>query len=546
MGRMRSGHRLIVAGLPLVFVAISWFAAAGFPYYLDNNETFLSYAHARNLEIWNPWSYAWMTAEATDPAQPASGHFYTHNPNAPRYLHYLLLRLGVRELSTQLLILSLLGTGLTVWLLTCLFAGPGLAVAALAVVLDYAGFLAWTVNTYRIWMFVFFFALVLAVRDRRPVLFGVVTFGLFQLDYGTAAFVAATTSIFACLSLRSAAWPLLVGAALGAGASVALFAAQVLAFYGWTGFVDELVATYARRGTAGAAGGVGRYLFQAWHGPALLLNMIGKDTHSPWVLVLTVWGVVSAAFALRRGGLSEAHAFLARLTVAVLLGSVAASTVLYGYFVDAFVVSVLPLAVFLIAPAAGVVATDLGRAVAGARRRRLLTPVPTLVALLPIVAASLVQARPPLAVDLFGRLQTEYRGRTIVAPNIGPWMANEVLAFTLTGGRAFRTSALEATPDDIERFASVRDADGALTYLCLDTLYLRKMAALGEPSLCEAPVAGLLRRGHRLEAAGAGWALVRLDSQDGPATVDVAASLRHGVEGGAGPSAEQAAEPAAR
>lgn len=51
--------RLVVVGLQLAFVVASWFAAAGFPYYPDNNETFLSYVHAHNLETWDPWQYGW-------------------------------------------------------------------------------------------------------------------------------------------------------------------------------------------------------------------------------------------------------------------------------------------------------------------------------------------------------------------------------------------------------------------------------------------------------------------------------------------------------
>src|SRR6188508_2533590 len=109
--------RILIYGLPLAFVVISWGVSAGLPYYLDNNETYLSYLHARNLEIWNPNEYGWLTAAATDPLSPTSENFYSHNPNGPRYLHYALLRVGIRELSAQVLIISLVATGLTVALL---------------------------------------------------------------------------------------------------------------------------------------------------------------------------------------------------------------------------------------------------------------------------------------------------------------------------------------------------------------------------------------------------------------------------------------------
>ena len=35
--------RLVVVGLPLAFVVVSWIAADGYPYYLDNNESILHF-----------------------------------------------------------------------------------------------------------------------------------------------------------------------------------------------------------------------------------------------------------------------------------------------------------------------------------------------------------------------------------------------------------------------------------------------------------------------------------------------------------------------
>ena len=50
-------------------------------------------------------------------------------------------------------------------------------------VLDYAGFLSWTVNTYRIWMFAAYFGLVLSVRSQRTVTTGIVTFLAEHIPY---------------------------------------------------------------------------------------------------------------------------------------------------------------------------------------------------------------------------------------------------------------------------------------------------------------------------------------------------------------------------
>src|SRR6185295_17602524 len=107
------------------------------------------------------------------------------------------------------------------------------------------------------------------------------------------------------------------------------------------------------------------------------------------------------------------------------------------------------------------------------------------IALLPIIVASAQHAEPPVAVELFHRLQTEYRGRTIIAPNVGPWMANDALAFALTGGRAIRVSDLDAIPGDVRRYDALRDPDGGLTYICLDTVYLRKQSDPDSVNLCD-------------------------------------------------------------
>ena len=508
--------RLVIYGMPLAFVVISWLVSAGFPYYLDSNESFLSYLHARNMEIWDPWEYAWLTAEATDPQRSISENFYSHNPNGPRYLHYLLLRAGVRELPAQVLLLSLLGTGLTVALLWRLFGRPELLVVPLAIVLDYAGFLSWTVNTYRVWSFVLFFGLMLAVVKNRPLWVGALMFLLFQVEYGFAFFLGVTTGVMALLTHRRCAWPIVLASAIGAVVSVGLFGAQVLAFYGWDGFLHELAVTYTRRGTAGEGSGALRYLYQSWHGPALLLNMVARETHNLAVLVLVLWGILSSGFALRRDGLSEGHRLLARLTVSVVAGTVASSTVLYGYFVDGFVVSLLPLASFVIAPALGIVAFELRRILGGLVAWPHLGTLTAIMVLAPMVVASFTHYRPPVAVELFHLLQTEYRGKTIVGPNLGPWHANPELAFTLTGGRALRTSDIEVTPADVQRFEPLRDADGTLTYVCLDTLYIRKKAALGESSTCERAASRMTERGHPVIAEGFGWTVVDVNREDRP------------------------------
>jgi hypothetical protein len=518
MSVIMSLGRLVAYAFPLAFVVCSWLAGAGLPYYLDSNETFLSYVHARNLEIWNPWEYAWLTAEATDPQRPTTENFYTHQPNAARYFHYVLLRVGVRELPAQVLVLSLLATGLTVMLLWRVFAHPALAVVPLAVVLDYTGFLSWTVNTYRIWMFVLFFGLVLAVQRNRPFWFGLLSFFVIQLDFGIAAFVGATTIMLSLLTHGRHARPSILASGVGAVLSLGIFGIQVLAFYGWDGFVHELAVTYARRGTAGAAMQPGTFAFQAWHGLARLAGEIAYITYNRAVLVAVIAGIMIALRTLVRGDETGRRLFLARLTLASLAGAIATSTLLYGYFTDAFVNSKLPLAVFLIAPSVGVVALELDYLLSFRWTSPHRTTLCMAMALLPIVVSSATHYQPPIAVDVFRLLQREYRGRTIVAPSPAPWMAGPHLAFALTGGRAVPSWGFDVPPEQLEHLEPLRDADGTLTYVCVDTLYLREIALRPEfvrlyASHCDQAVARMASQGHPVVAGGVGWWVMRLNRE---------------------------------
>jgi hypothetical protein len=507
--------RVLVYGFPPVFVILSWLAAAGFPYYLDSNESFLFYVHARNLEIWNPWEYAWLTAEATDPELSAPDQFYTHNPNGPRYLHYLLLLAGIRDLASHVLVLSLLGTGLTVVLLWRVFAHPALLVVPLAVVFDYMGFLSWTVNTYRVWMFVLFFGLVLAVQRNRPFWFGILIFCVLQMDFGVAAFVGATTVVLAVLIRGRRASSFVLASAVGAVLSLGIFGVQVLAFYGWDGFVRELTITYARRGTDGAPMGPGTLIYQAWHGLFRLAGWTALITHNRVILIIVISGIMISLRTLLRGDGTGQRLFLARLTIATTAGVAASSAVLYGYFVDGFVESMLPLVVFLIAPSLGVVALELEHLLAYRWNSPYLGALCGCLVLLPLLVASAMQYRPPIAVELFQLLQTEYRGRTIVSPLLGSAMAGPQLAFALTGGRAMPSGDIDVPPENLRSFEPLRDPDGTLTYVCVDTLYIREVALRGiSPkeflSVCDLASARMLARGHTIVTSGTGWTIMRL------------------------------------
>ena len=75
------------------------------------------------------------------------------------------------------------------------------------------------------------------------------------------------------------------------------------------------------------------------------------------------------------------------------------------------------------------------------------------------------------------------------------------------------TSDLDLTPADAMRFDAARDADGSLTYVCLDTLYLRDIAKPGVQNLCDVAVARMVPRGDRVVAEGTGWAIMHVERE---------------------------------
>ena len=433
--------RLVVYGLPLAFVVFSWFASASLPELLESEESFVTGLHARSSGIVTPRSTISTSVWAVDWQRSTGATSYTQLPTAPRLLNYLLLGAGLRDGSSQKLIISLIGTAVTALLLWRLFGQPALLVVPLAVVLDYAGFLAWTLNASRIWIFVLFFGLVLTVRSGRPYWFGALAFCLIQLDFRVATFVGATALAFALMVHRSRGWRFVVAGLVGAALPLDIFVFEVLVFYGWEELLHELKAGQAWLSTLGPSNDGFRYLFQAGHGPVLLLQTVARDSHSVIVFLMVVAGLVSSLFALSRDWLGEPHRFLANLTVSAAVGTVVASWTLYTPFVEGFVGATLPLASFLIAPALGALALELRTVLAKAWDGRHLGTITTAVVLVPLVMSSIVQYDPPVEVGVYRRVQSGLRQSTITNLRVESWSFWPQTVFARTDGGTTRGTA---------------------------------------------------------------------------------------------------------
>jgi hypothetical protein len=437
--------RLLVIGVPLAFLVYAWTSDASVPVLPESDVSFVSVLDARSSDMEVPRAYGSMAQRPVEGQQPAGGGSFAQLPSVPHLLQHLLSGAGLRDASTQALIISLIGTVLTAILLWRLFAQPALLVVPLAVVLDYVGFLTWTLNASRIWMFVLFFALVLAVRVNKPVWFGVLAFCLIQFDYRIATFVGVTVLTFAMFVHKSKGLRFVAAGLLGAALPLAIFCIEVLTLHGREDLLYEAGVGRAWLGTLLDSRDGLRFLYKAGHGLILLLKSVAQDTHSVPVLLMIVAGVIASLFAMSRDWIDDRHKFVAKLMVSAAVGTLVASSTLHDAFVDGFVNGSLPLASFLIAPAIGALAFELRTLVGSFSKNQLVGAAIAGLVLLPLVLTSAIQLRPAFKGELMDALPPEVRSGVETAPKPDSWLPGSSSAL------AERTDSGASEPDRTQR-----------------------------------------------------------------------------------------------
>jgi hypothetical protein len=255
----------LIAVVPLAFILHSWIISGGLPYHTDANESFSAYVMGRNLVRFGGWNNAFLPDDANSYDAAAHPFTYTHGPNLPRYFSAALMLAGVSSLSWQILLTAIATTLLSLWFIRHAFpelieGGAGSltftvgGLLATVFCLDMIGTLQFLVNLWRAWHFPLFWGCVWAVRTRpRPVATFLLFFLLFQLEFLFALFTAASCLGYLlwvrCRTKSDILDGTLLVAVLGCVASVGLFVLQLLAFYGWDGFVFDLRTTYLARNT---------------------------------------------------------------------------------------------------------------------------------------------------------------------------------------------------------------------------------------------------------------------------------------------------------
>lgn len=241
----------------------------GFPYVMDNNESFSSLWHATNLYHFGLERSFGLTDEAYGFAADAHPYVYTHQGNFPRLFALILYAAGARTVEAQIVVTTFT-VGLAALLLAFTFLSRltgNRAFAALACALlftDYVLVAQWQVVTYRVWHAFFVFAVFLCVDrfEREHTLGGwlllVLTSAcLFYFELIFAAFMAAAAGLYVLFrNWRRPGTVVLAGTALGAGGllSVFILCVQIVLYMGWDNFLLDVGYTFGARNQTGDAG----------------------------------------------------------------------------------------------------------------------------------------------------------------------------------------------------------------------------------------------------------------------------------------------------
>ena len=234
------------------------------PYVLDNNESFSSLNHARNLIEFGAAKSFGLADEAVSPHAAAHPYVHTHQGNLPRLFSTLLYLFGARSIEWQIA-LTTFTVGLGVIAMAYTFFARRVnpvfgLIAGLVLMTDYVFFAQWQVNTYRVWIPFFIFSSLLCAeglagpRHKRWLLLTFVNSAfLFYFEFVFVAFTAVMTGLYMGWRLREDWRRLVAGwAVLGLGAitGLGILTLQLIGYLGWQDFLTDARLTFLARNMA--------------------------------------------------------------------------------------------------------------------------------------------------------------------------------------------------------------------------------------------------------------------------------------------------------
>lgn len=257
---------LFLVGLTycLVFAGL-FLAGRGFPYGLDNNESYSSWWHARNLYENGIAQTKGLTDEVFSTAPEASPFIHSHQGNFPRLFTFLIYALGFRSIESHILIstftVGLAAILLAFHVLTALVRPSFAAMGCIVMCSNYLLFAQWQVSLYNVWHAFFFFSSLTCIQGlasspspRRWWLITAANFAaLFYWEYVFTAFVTVLCALYALALLWRHPRRLLAAAgavATGGAAAAAVLLLQLAAYMGWANVLEDIRLTLSARNMA--------------------------------------------------------------------------------------------------------------------------------------------------------------------------------------------------------------------------------------------------------------------------------------------------------
>jgi hypothetical protein len=234
---------------------------------MDNNESFSSLWHARNLLAYGFERSYGLADESWSAVAAGHPYVHTHQGNFPRLFATLIYLLGARSIEAQIAITTFT-VGLAVVFLAYKYfsklVNPLFAlVTCLLLITDYLLFSQWQVVTYRVWHGFFVFSTLHCLHGlggKRRNLWAMATLVnfafLFYWELVFAVFVALFAAIYMTLLYWSKWKLILVGVtcqAAGAVMALTVLGIQLVLYMGWDDAVHDFYLTFVARNQAGDA-----------------------------------------------------------------------------------------------------------------------------------------------------------------------------------------------------------------------------------------------------------------------------------------------------
>ena len=252
----------MILGVIYVLLALGYLIQFhGLPYVFDNNESFSSIIHAKNLLQFDFFKSYGLTDESVGAVASAHPYVYTHQGNFPRIFAALLYFLGFKSIQSQILVHLVVVNSLALYLAYAFFAkkiNPLFALMyCLLLLTDYVMHFQWQFNTWRVWHCFFMFSSLSLVEQyqqiRRRYYLPLALLNFTCLAYYEISYAIFINSLCVLLAIFKYKKPKLwappvvmvfLGAAIGFGA---LILQDFLYFGSLSGFLADLNFTFTAR-----------------------------------------------------------------------------------------------------------------------------------------------------------------------------------------------------------------------------------------------------------------------------------------------------------